>query len=593
MSQRGLQRLKYFRLTDFTILLIVTLCISGCQVSINVNSNNPSTNNVLSNTKSISSFSIVTPGADGIVSESAKTISITIPTGTSPKGLIAKYATSGASVKVGTVTQVSGETANDFSSPVTYIVTAQDGSTADYIVTVTVAPSTSKEISTFKFASPDIAGIVSENTKTISVTMSSGTSPKGLIAVFSITGASVKVGTTSQVSGTTSNDFTSPVEYIVTASDGSTATYTVTVTISKATAKQIASFSFPSFSATGVIDESTKVVGISVPYGTNTTSLIATFQTTGESVKVGTKVQTSGTSPNDFTNTVAYTVTAADGSSSDYSVNVSIGLNSAKAITAFSFESVSATATIDEATKVINVSVPFGTDITTLVATFTTSGNSVKVGTKAQSSGVSANNHSEALTYTVTAADNTSATYTVNVSNSKSSAKEMTAFSFPNLSIAGTIDELGKTITTTVPFGTDVTALVPAFSYNGASVKVGTTIQASGVTANNFSNAVEYIVTAADTTTTKYTVTLAIAKGSEKTISAFSFQSLSNTGKVDELGKTIAVTVPYGTDVTALVADFSTTGANVKVGSNVQSSGISANNYSTSKTYTPKISEKL
>jgi len=52
-----------------------------------------------------------------------------------------------------------------------------------------------------------------------------------LIATFSTTGAGVKVGTTVQVSGTTSNDFTSPVSYTVTAADTTSVTYIVTVTM--------------------------------------------------------------------------------------------------------------------------------------------------------------------------------------------------------------------------------------------------------------------------------------------------------------------------------------------------------------------------
>jgi hypothetical protein len=53
---------------------------------------------------------------------------------------VASFTTTGVSVKVGATTQTSGTTANDFTSPVTYRVTAGNGSTQDYVVTVTVAP---------------------------------------------------------------------------------------------------------------------------------------------------------------------------------------------------------------------------------------------------------------------------------------------------------------------------------------------------------------------------------------------------------------------------------------------------------------------
>ncbi len=51
-----------------------------------------------------------------------------------------------------------------------------------------------------------------------------------LVASFTTTGAGVTVGPADQVSGTTPNDFTNPVPYTVTAVDGTSTVYTVTVT---------------------------------------------------------------------------------------------------------------------------------------------------------------------------------------------------------------------------------------------------------------------------------------------------------------------------------------------------------------------------
>src|SRR5262249_11008995 len=52
--------------------------------------------------------------------------------------------------EIGNTAQTSGATPNDFASPVTYTVTAADNSTKDYIVTVTIAPSSAKEINSFE-----------------------------------------------------------------------------------------------------------------------------------------------------------------------------------------------------------------------------------------------------------------------------------------------------------------------------------------------------------------------------------------------------------------------------------------------------------
>jgi Protein of unknown function (DUF1566) len=86
------------------------------------------------------------------------------------------------------------------------------------------------------------------------------------------------------------------------------------------------------------------------------------------------------------------------------------------------------------------------------------------------------------------------------------SAKAITAFSFQALSpaVTGTITEATHTIALTVPFGTVVTALVPAITITGASVS-----PASGV-ANNFSSPRTYTVTAADASTQAYVVTVTV-----------------------------------------------------------------------------------
>ncbi len=142
------------------------------------------------------------------------------------------------------------------------------------------------------------------------------------------------------------------------------------------------------------------------------------------------------------------------------------------------------------------------------------------------------------------------------------SAKAITAYSLGG--VAGTINESAKTIAVAMPYGTDVTALVATFSTTGASVKVGTTLQTSGTTANDFTSPVAYTVTAADASTATYTVTVTVALNSAKAITAYSLGGVAGT--INEAAKTIAVAMPYGTDVTALVATFSTTGASVKIG---------------------------
>ena len=97
--------------------------------------------------KAITSFALT--GMAGIIDETNKTIVVTMPPGAIVTALVPTFTATGASVTVGASTQSSGVTANDFSNPVVYTVTASDGTTADYTVSV-AAVSTSGVVSQLK-----------------------------------------------------------------------------------------------------------------------------------------------------------------------------------------------------------------------------------------------------------------------------------------------------------------------------------------------------------------------------------------------------------------------------------------------------------
>jgi ribosomal protein L21E len=393
------------------------------QWSFTTNNNGGGGGVTLSSDKAITSFSFVLPAVTGIINETAKTIAVTVPVGTNLTALVATFTTTGTGVKVGTMSQTSIATPNNFTSPVAYVVTAADASTATYTVTVTIASSSAKAITAYSFAGyTGAVGTINETAKTIAVTVPFGTPLTALVATFTTTGAVVNVGTTVQTSLSTPNNFTSPVAYIVTAGDASTATYTVTVTIASNSAKAITSYSFAGYTgAAGTINETAKTIAVTVPFGTPLTALVATFATTGTGVKVGTTVQVSATTPNNFTSPVAYVVTAGDASTATYTVTVTVAQNTAKAITAYSFALYAgATGTINETAKTIAVIVPYGTPLTALVATFTTTGTGVKVGTTVQTSTATPNDFTSPVVYTVTAGDASTVNYTVTVTVSQS-----------------------------------------------------------------------------------------------------------------------------------------------------------------------------
>jgi len=156
--------------------------------------------------------------------------------------------------------------------------------------------------------------------------------------------------------------------------------------------------------------------------------------------------------------------------------------------------------------------------------------------------------------------------------------KAVTAFNFNGLTpnVTGTVNELTKTIALTVPYGTDVTALVPTITHSGLSIT-----SSSGI-AKDFTSPVIYAVTAEDNSTQEYTVTVTVAANSAKAITAFNLNGLTPnvTGTVNEGAKTIALNVPYGTDVTALVPTITHSGVSI-----TSNSGI-AQNFTSPVTYT-------
>jgi hypothetical protein len=111
----------------------------------------------------------------------------------------------------------------------------------------------------------------------------------------------------------------------VAAADGSTQDYTVTVSVALNPAKDITSYSINGHG--GVIEGN--YIYVPLPYTTDVTNLVASFTTTGQSVKVGTTLQTSGVTHNDFTGYwppgLVYTVAAEDGTTQEWYVCLVLG----------------------------------------------------------------------------------------------------------------------------------------------------------------------------------------------------------------------------------------------------------------------------
>ncbi|MSW34737.1 MAG: hypothetical protein F2845_07165, partial [Actinobacteria bacterium] len=333
------------------------------------------------------SFVGLSPPVIGSINESAHTVTLTVPYGTDRNGLIPTFTlASGATAKIGATSQTSGVTSNNFSSALTYRVTGSDATYQDYVVTTNLdtLARNAKVLSAFSLDGGYVATI-DQTAKTVALMLPYGSAVGSRIATFTLSsGATATIGAVSQISADSPNAFTNPVTYRITALDGTYQDYVVTVTVPTLaqTYKVLSAFSFAGLSptVTGTINESAKTIALTVPYGTSLTSLPATFTVSDSATATVSGVaQVSGTTTNNFSSDVTYRVTAFDQSTQDYRVTVTTAANPAKAITAFSFAGLSptVTGTINESAKTIALTVPYGTSVTSLVSTFTTTGASV------------------------------------------------------------------------------------------------------------------------------------------------------------------------------------------------------------------------
>jgi uncharacterized repeat protein (TIGR02543 family) len=343
---------------------------------------------------------------------------------------------------------------------ITVVVTAQDGTTTQgYNVTVTRAGSADATLSSLALS-----------TGTLSPTFSSGTESYTASVVNSVTSvtvtptrtqanATITVNGTAVTSGSASGSIslnvgTNTISVVVTAQDGSTTkNYTVTLTRLSNDA---------TLASSSVIKGQAPTLGTpSATLGSETagTLTLTTAQATGEvattfvlnepSATISKIVKfASGSQVSTFDSASAFTngstaqittgdffiikVTAADGTINYSRVNVTVNSNVVN-ISAFSFNSLTpnVTGVVDNSLRTVQLSVPAGTNLTALVATFTLSaGTTAAVAGTPQVSGQTANNFTSSVTYVLTSQDGTTVqnySVTAVAANNPSAPRSLTA----------------------------------------------------------------------------------------------------------------------------------------------------------------------
>ncbi|WP_103867540.1 DUF5018 domain-containing protein [Aquimarina sp. I32.4] len=284
-----------------------------------------------------------------------------------------------------------------------------------------VVLSTEKQITAFSFLATDnealntdVKTTINLEAKTITAEVPFATDLTALQPTITISAAATVNPSSKKV-----QDFTKPVAYTVTAEDGSKQVYQIQINSATSDAKQITNVTFLATDHTSldtdivaVIDQNTHTITAQVPYGTDITALKPAI-----TFSAGATITPNSMQAQDFTNPVAYTATANDGSTQVYQMHITTALNPAKEILSFSLQnannpalSIDIESVLDQDNHTISILVPYGTDITALQPNIMLS-----EGTTINPQSGQVNNFTDAVTYTVTAQDGSTQQYQATV----------------------------------------------------------------------------------------------------------------------------------------------------------------------------------
>ncbi len=515
---------------------------------------------------------------------------------------------------------------------ITVEVTAEDGETGQtYTVNVTRAqpPSTDATLSSLTLNNVDF-GTFASGTTSYTASVANTVSETTVTPTVNDDGASyvIKLGGTEDADGTVSLSVGSNVITVeVTAEDDSTTkTYTVTVTRAEPPSTD-ATLSGLTLSDVdfGTFDSSTLTYTASVANGVSQTTVTPTVNDDGASyvIKLGGVKDTDGTvSLSVGSNVITVEVTAEDDSTTKtYTVTVTRAEppSTDATLSGLTLSDVDF-GTFESATTSYTASVANGVTQTTVTPTVNDDGASyvIKLGGATDADGtVALSVGSNVITVEVTAEDeDTTRTYTVTVTRAepetpeeKSTDASLSALTLSGVSF-GTFDSTTTSYTATVANTVTQTTVSPTVNHDGASyvIKLGGTEDTDGTVSLSVGNNVITVeVTAEDEETTKtYTVTVtrSAPPSTDATLSALTLSGVS-FGTFASGTTSYTASVANSVTQTTVTPTVNDSGASyvirrggvtdadgtvtLSVGSNVITVEVTAENGTTTRTYTVTV----
>ncbi|MEL6560970.1 MAG: BspA family leucine-rich repeat surface protein, partial [Bacteroidota bacterium] len=398
-------------------------------------------------------------------------------------------------------------TVQDFSSPVTYTVTAENGTTTqDWTVTITNASValTDTDILTFDLAedSPGSDQVVAINLDEETQTITLDLIPFGSLTTITPE-LTISLGATVNPANGESIDLsTGSFTYTVTAEDGTTTQdWTVNTNVLPSEATDITALTIPGQFGESDINTVNHAVTITYPFISGIADIIPTIEVSREA----TIDPQSGTAQ-DFTvsgtNSVVYTVTAQDGvTTQEWTVRL-VPASTETDILSFELAGEdqvdNVEIDIDAHTVTLNL-IPFGS-LTTIFPEIELSFGASITPVSGEEADISTGSGS--FTYTVTAEDGiTTQDWTINTNVLQSTETDFLVFETPGVS-AAQIDRDNHEIQLVFPEGTDLTAVPTLIELSRGASSVPASREVQDFTAD-----VIYTVTAQDGTEQVWTVT--------------------------------------------------------------------------------------
>ena len=538
-----------------------------------------------------------------------------------------------ATVTVNSASTTSGNassalTVNFGSNTAIITVTAQNGSTKNYIITIERGLSADATLSALSLSSgslnPSFAASTASYTSSIANTVTSIT----LTPTVNESYASVRVSGTNVTSGNASqaiamNVGQNTVTVVVTAQNGSTNTYTFTITRAESADATLSSLSLTSGSLSPSFNASTASYTASIANTVTSITLTPTVNEPNATVKVNGTNTISGNASQAITmsvgsNTVTVVVTAQNGTTGTYTVTItraqssdatlsSLLLSSGSLSPSFSASTTSYTSSIANTVTSITVT-PIVNEAN---ATVTVSGISTTSGNA--SSGITMNIGSNTVTIVVTAQNGATNTYTVTVTRPQSSDASLSSLSISSGSLSPSFAADTTSYAVAITNATSFVLVTPTVSESHASLTINGNSATSGNASSSLSmnvgvNTISIIVTAQNGTTNTYTLTVTRAQSSDATLSSLSFSggsmtpsfsssTTSYTASINNSINSITVTPTVNdSSATVKVNNVSTTSGNtsaaisIVVGTNTVNIVVTAQNGAT-KTYTLTVTK--